>query len=275
MAGEAASPNVDGDDIVIDRRARSSACVRSGIMKFVEDSASIRTSQEDSAPLLDRIFPGGRPLFDWMRSASLPRLRRRLADEIEGFRRHDWSGQLYLIVNAVVAAVSIPGALAFTVFGVLSADSPAELVFSVLAGGLAVWLGSVYLRVLSGVARFGMRARRIAMFFLVLGLLGGLVGLDPDRPIHEKVVALMEAALAAQFLVYFVRNRARFLSRGELHQLDRVQDPAVSMSDAGRRAGPSGRLLAAADRLDRPFSRSLLDRVQTLDLVLEPAADAE
>jgi hypothetical protein len=153
-------------------------------------------------------------------------LKRQLAPELAGFHRHGWSGKLYLMTTAAVLILTTPFAVVFTLLAAASADSPAEAVVALCLVVFLSWLAVVYYRVLRGVARFHRRARKIAMLLLVLGIAGGLTMLGPNASPGERVAAFAEIAISGQFLLYFMLNRDRFLTDGELGRLGRDRRPA-------------------------------------------------
>jgi hypothetical protein len=140
---------------------------------------------------------------------------------LDGFQDHGWSGKLFMLVQgatlatwtvgyvALLWAGLMGGAVGFVSIGFDRIDGwhvPMSLVASLLAGLLVLlfqW------KALLAVARFRSWAWYFAMLVSALGLLSALMVV---RVGTAKIVAigLLQAALAAQFLLYFFRNRDRF-----------------------------------------------------------------
>ncbi|MGH7554043.1 MAG: hypothetical protein ACREMQ_13555 [Longimicrobiales bacterium] len=144
------------------------------------------------------------------------RLRAALDPVIDGFEEHGWSGKLYLLTHGGTLAFTIVGAFVaviaagfFSVFG-LPFFGPMMLL-PVLV--VTVPLGYISWKILSGIARFRRWAWYFGVFGSFAGVFGGLgfLGLRARAEGSAGVmIALLEAALSAQFLVYFIRNRDRF-----------------------------------------------------------------
>jgi hypothetical protein len=159
-----------------------------------------------------------RPLYrpEAVAEGRLARIRRRIRDAltpvIEGFEEHGWSGKLYLLTHG--------GTLAFTIVSMFAAAvaAPFFSLFGRSFFGLAMLLPMLMVtvpfsyfswKVLSGIARF----RRWAWYFGVLGSFAGLfggLGFLGRGGGTGVLLALLEAAVSAQFLVYFIRNRDKF-----------------------------------------------------------------
>jgi hypothetical protein len=152
---------------------------------------------------------------DRVAEGTLARIRRRiraaLNPVIDGFEEHGWSGKLYLLTHGATLAFTIVGAFAAaiaagfaSVFG-LPFWGPAMLL-PMLLGVPFIYISW---KILSGIARFRRWAWYFGVFGSFAGVFGGLGFLGRGGS-TGVMIALLEAALSAQFLVYFIRNRDKF-----------------------------------------------------------------
>jgi hypothetical protein len=207
---------VPADGVGSDRAAGLPPPLDEDVVEPGPPPGSLAFSLQRARRIFDRVFRVPASLKRW------------LAPELAGFHRHGWSGKLYLMTTAAVLVLSTPLAILFTLLVASSADSATEVALALSLSAFLSWLAVVYYRVLRGVARFERKARKIAMIFLVLGMMGGLNVILSDMSSGQTLAAFAEIAVSAQFLFYFMRNRDHFLTDGDVELLEREPGPAES-----------------------------------------------
>jgi hypothetical protein len=184
-----------------------------------------------SRPVLDRtrlFLDRVRRSAAWVSGAAVlwtERVGRWLAPDLMGFRRHQWTGRLYLIRGTVSTALMSLGALAIGARAA-TADSLVHALAEVGAATLALAVTAVCWRLLRGIARFELGARDVAVVLLFIRIVFDVWLLTQDLadPVRTRAFIVVDLALSVQFFAHFLNTRRRYLSAEERAASDRTLD---------------------------------------------------
>jgi hypothetical protein len=191
-----------------------------------------RSLLDRAEPLLDRVGQGA-GMVAGAATRWQERVGRWLAPDLMGFRRHQWTGRLFLISGTVSAALMTLGALALGA-GAAMADTVVHAIAELGVAALALVVTALWWRLLRGIARFELGARDIAVVLLFIRIVFEvwLLTLDLADPIRTRAFLVVDLGLSAQFFAHFLHTRRRYLSAEERAASEQALDLPVMQEPA-------------------------------------------
>ncbi len=138
-------------------------------------------------------------------------LRRRLAPFIDGYEEHGWSGKLFLLNGGLGIAGSVLGWSGAVLLNTLRLGLLRGMGLTMVAGLVGLPFLRIWYRYLLGVARFERWTLPITVVLSACGAISGLGLLTGRMGWRTMLIVGAQSALSVQYLVYFLRERHRFV----------------------------------------------------------------